>query len=237
MNQTEHYIGNELELFSHAVNWKSYYRKKLLPYINGDVLEAGAGIGETTRHLLNQNVKTWLCLEPDAELAGKIKLKIDSRELPSHCSLRIGTTLDLKAQPQFNSIIYIDVIEHIEDHKAELIRAAALLRPGGHLVILVPAHQWLFSPFDEAIGHYRRYNKSLLKHTVPSGLKLIKINYLDSLGLFASLTNKFFLRKNYPSIQQVKFWDRFIVPVSKLTDPLLLYSTGKSLIGIWKKEG
>lgn len=236
MNIAEHYIGNELELFSHAYNWKSYYRKKLIPFIHGDVLEAGAGIGETTRHLHNEAVKTWTCLEPDAKLAEKIGEKIKANELPANCSLKTGTTDDYPAGPQFDSILYIDVIEHIERDAEELQRACKLLRPNGYLVILVPAHQWLFSPFDQAIGHYRRYNKHMLKEAVPSSLRLQKTEYLDCIGLIASLTNKFFLKKSYPTLQQVKFWDRFIVPVSKIADPLVFHSTGKSLIGIWQKK-
>ncbi|MBK9319894.1 MAG: class I SAM-dependent methyltransferase [Bacteroidetes bacterium] len=236
MTIAAHYIGNELELFGHAHNWKSYYRKKLIPFITGDVLEAGAGIGETTRHLFNENVTSWTCLEPDAALAAKIQEKLIRKELPEKCTLKIGTTNDYQAGPQFDSIIYIDVIEHIENDQEELLRASKLLRPGGYLVILVPAHQWLFSPFDEAIGHYRRYSKQRLKSAVPAGLQLQKINYMDCFGLFASLTNKLFLRKSYPTIQQVKFWDNYIVPVSKIADPFLFFSTGKSLIGVWKKQ-
>lgn len=235
MNIAENYIGNELELFSHAHNWKSYYRKKLTPFIKGDVLEAGAGIGETTLHLYNETVTSWTCLEPDARLAAQISDKINKKALPDACRLKIGTTDDYTLSPQFDSIIYIDVIEHIEDDHQELKRATALLRPGGYLVILVPAHQWLFSPFDQAIGHFRRYNKQRLLSAVPAELSLEKITYLDCFGLLASLMNKFFLKKSYPTIAQVRFWDRYIVPVSRFADPLLFNCTGKSLIGAWKK--
>ncbi len=236
MSTAEHYIGNELELFSHAVNWKRYYRQKLVPYIKGDVLEAGAGIGETTQHLLNDQVHTWTCLEPDASLAEKIHLKLSTGLLPPICSLKTGTTTDYTPGPRFDTIIYIDVIEHIENDRDELERAANLLRKGGHLIILVPAHQFLFSPFDAAIGHYRRYNKKRLKSSMPTSLQARKIHYMDSLGLFASLTNKLILKKKYPSIHEVKFWDRYIVPCSKILDPFLFFGTGKSLIGIWKKQ-
>ncbi|MBL7924990.1 MAG: class I SAM-dependent methyltransferase [Bacteroidia bacterium] len=235
MNTAAHYIGNELELFRHARNWKTYYRKRLSSYIHGHVLEAGAGIGETTLHLLNEQVDTWVCLEPDASLSEKISEKISTGELPPKISVKTGTTEDYTLPSLFDTIVYIDVIEHIEDDRAELRRAAGLLKAGGHLIILVPAHQWLFSPFDKAIGHYRRYNKKLLRQAVPASLKSKELFYLDSLGLLASLTNKLFLKKEYPTAQEVKFWDNLIVPVSKAVDPLILFSTGKSLIGIWQK--
>lgn len=236
MTDVTHYIGNELELFGHAHNWKNYYRKHLSPFIHGDVLEVGAGIGETTAHLYNETVKRWLCLEPDAALSDKIAQKISNKELSEKCELLVGTTLDLPAAVKYDTIIYIDVIEHIEKDAEEIQRAEKLLKPGGHLIILVPAHQYLYSPFDKAIGHFRRYNKQKLRAVIPLGLKNNKLFYLDCLGLLASLTNKWFLKTEYPTIQQVKFWDRMIVPVSKLIDPLIGFSTGKSLIGVWQKK-
>ena len=122
------------------------------------------------------------------------------------------------------------------EDKEEIERASALLNKGGKLIILVPAHQYLYSPFDKAIGHFRRYNKKRLQEVIPVGVRKNKIFYLDCLGLFASLMNKWFLKKDYPTLKQVKFWDRMIVPISKLLDPLIGFSTGKSLIGIWQKE-
>ena len=77
MSEATHYIGNELELFGNAHNWKGYYRNHLAPFIQGNVLEVGAGIGETTTHLLNKKVKNWLCLEPDASLAKKIEVALN----------------------------------------------------------------------------------------------------------------------------------------------------------------
>jgi 2-polyprenyl-3-methyl-5-hydroxy-6-metoxy-1,4-benzoquinol methylase len=236
MSEASHYIGNELELFSHAHNWKGYYRKHLAPFIQGNVLEVGAGIGETTSHLFNENVKTWLCLEPDASLARSIEKKIQEKKLPVHCHLQIGTTQSLNPDVLYDTIIYIDVIEHIEDDIREIDRAATLLKPGGHLIILVPAHQYLFSPFDKAIGHYRRYNKTILQKVIPANLQKKKLFYLDGLGFFASLANKWFLKKEYPTLQDVKFWDRVLVPISKIIDPCIGYSTGKSLIGVWQKK-
>lgn len=236
MSEASHYIGNELELFSHAHNWKEYYKKHLSPFIKGEVLEVGAGIGETTLHLHNETVSTWLCLEPDASLASKIENKIKEKILPNNSQLQVGTTDSLSPTKLFDTIIYIDVIEHIENDILEIDRASTLLKPGGHLIILVPAHQYLFSPFDKAIGHYRRYNKARLQKVIPISLQKRKIFYLDCLGFFASLTNKWFLKKEYPTIKDVKFWDRLIVPVSKIIDPIIGFSTGKSLIGVWQKK-
>ena len=101
---------------------------------------------------------------------------------------------------------------------------------------MVPAHNYLFSPFDKAIGHFRRYNKKTLKAAVPFSLKQIDLKYLDSLGLLASLANKWFLKQDYPELKQIKFWDNFIIPISKISDFILFYTIGKTVIGIWQKK-
>lgn len=235
MANEEHYIGNELELFDKAKNWKTYYGNIIKPYLKGDVMEVGAGIGATTRSLCDGSQNKWVCLEPDTQLATQIDTLLKKKELPMCCELRIGTLADQPVNELYDTIIYIDVIEHIENDASELQRASNHLKSGGHLVILVPAHQWLYSPFDEAIGHFRRYNKTMLKHAIPAGMKQHKLFYLDCIGLLASVANKLFLKQDYPTQKQVLFWDRTLIPISRLTDVLIGKSTGKSLVGIWKK--
>ena len=127
------------------------------------------------------------------------------------------------------------MIEHIEDSKAELQRARDLLAPGGHLLILVPAFQVLYSEFDKAIGHHRRYDKRLLKQELPSGMDLVTLRYLDSMGMLLSLGNKWFLKQGEPSVRQIHFWDRSVVPVSRVTDKIFLHSFGRSLLAIAHK--
>ena len=233
---TATYIGQELELFKKAYNWKQYYRNIILPFLKNDVLEVGAGIGATTEHLVNANVKKWTCLEPDPELAKVVEQLLNNKQLPDVCNLIIGTTDDLDTSIKHDAIIYMDVIEHIEDDAAELKRAAQLLKPDAYLIILVPAHNWLRSPLDDAIGHYRRYNKSMLKNVVPSTLKQIRLSYLDSIGLMASLGNKMLLKKSYPNEKQIRIWDSGMVPISKIIDPLLGFNFGKSVLGIWQNK-
>jgi SAM-dependent methyltransferase len=231
------YIGNELHLFQHASNWKRYYAKNLKPFIKGDVLEVGAGIGSTTNYLYDGSQRSWLCLEPDSGLFKELETKIENKELADRCTCLKGIVSDLDPHQKFDTILYIDVIEHIEDDKAELRQAAEKLNKGGHLIVLVPAHQSLFSKFDAAIGHFRRYDKKMLAPTAPSSLQLKKIKYLDSMGLLASLANKYFLKQDYPTLDQIHFWNNLIVPVSRVTDILTNYSLGKTLIGIWQKPG
>src|SRR5262249_2632176 len=152
---------------------------RIRDHLGADVLEVGAGLGATTRILCTGTHQRWVCLEPDAQLAATCQLAIAAGELPGCCQTRIGTLLDLHGTEQFDSILYIDVLEHIQEDRAELDRAAQRLKSNGKLIVLSPAHQWLFSPFDQSIGHYRRYNKRMLAEVAPPALRQVRLWYLD----------------------------------------------------------
>jgi len=229
------YIGKELELFEKAHHWKAYYGNILKPYLKGDVLEIGAGIGGTTISLCDGSQNTWLCLEPDQQLASRILEKINQKKIPSFCEVETIYSNELPADALFDAILYMDVIEHIEHDDQELMTAYRHLKPGGALIVLVPAHQFLYTPFDKKIGHFRRYSKKRLLQAVPKELKKEKLLYLDSVGLSASLANKLLLHSAMPSENQIKVWDNYMVPLSKFVDPIFGYTVGKSVLGIWKK--
>jgi SAM-dependent methyltransferase len=226
------YVGTELELFGQAKHWKAYWSSCLRPFVRGDVLEVGAGIGLTTKALAVGTEKSWTCLEPDAAMAAETAARPD---LPVKPHIIVGTTADLPAEPRYDAVVYIDVLEHIKDDHAEMARAERLLRPGGHIVALSPAHQFLFSPFDKAIGHERRYTRRTLAAAAPPGLTPVKIAYLDSLGMILSLGNRLVLGQSMPTTKQIAFWDTQVVPKSRWLDRLFAGRVGKSVIGVWRK--
>jgi hypothetical protein len=146
------------------------------------------------------------------------------------------TLADLVPDEKFNAILYMDVLEHIEDDEGELTRATSHLKTNGYLVVLAPALPWLYTPFDAAIGHYRRYTKSALRAIIPEGLSEEKIQYLDSIGMLASIGNRLFLKSATPHINQIRFWDRFLIPFSRIVDPVVGHSFGRSVLAIWRKS-
>jgi len=228
------YVGTELELFAQAKNWKAYIKQYLQKYIQGKILEVGAGIGSNTSLLCNLQCEQWLCLEPDRQLFKSLQTEINRLSLPN-CKAQNGTIEILSPSQEFNTIIYLDVLEHILDDKQEIMQAMKHLTIGGYLVILCPAHQWLFSPFDNAVGHYRRYNKASLKAVMPDHLQIVDLVYLDCVGLLANLGNRVLLKQSKPNPTQIKIWDRYMVSLSRFCDRLIGYSVGKSVILIGKK--
>jgi SAM-dependent methyltransferase len=231
MSDSQAYTGSELEIFAHAQRWKAYFKGILLPCLGKRVLEVGAGLGATTLVLCDGWQEQWVCLEPDPQLLAQVREKT----LPSCCTPQPGFVSSLPAQDLFDSILYIDVLEHIEDDCAELERASLHLAPGGRLVVLSPAYQFLYSPFDHSIGHYRRYDRASLSALTPPGCKIVKMQYLDSVGLFTSLANRLFLRQALPTHAQILFWDRNLVPLSRLFDRLTGFRFGRSILGVWER--
>ncbi len=235
MNEDRPYEGKELELFAQARNWKNYWSGKVRPHLGKSVLEIGAGLGANTPFLLGPAQETWLCLEPDTALAAQIPATLDDSPEREIVKTLTGTLRDLPADQLFDTILYIDVLEHIEDDLGEMRAALAHVAPNGKIVVLSPAHPGLFTEFDRALGHYRRYTRQSFRACTPPGAKLIEIYALDSFGLLASVANKLFLHQSIPTPQQIAFWDRCLVSISRMTDPLIGFSIGKSLIAVWQK--
>jgi len=203
------YVGDELELFAHAINWRSYWTSKIVNYLRGRVLEVGAGIGTNTKNLYHLS-DNWTALEPDASQSAVISNWLHASNTLS-ANVLIGTLSTLDDDKMYDAILYIDVLEHIEFDRQEVINAYHHLAPGGVIIILSPAHDFLYSLFDKSIGRYRRYS------------------------LLASLGNKLIMKSSMPTKNQILFWDRVLVPVSKVLDRIFRFKVGKSILAIWQK--
>ena len=217
-------------------DWKSYLHRQITPYLGDDVLEVGAGIGSTTKALCRSTHRSWTCLEPDRALLSQLYGEIETGSLPRFCRPVAGTLDDVAHLAPFDTLLYIDVLEHIEDDRGQLAQATGCLKPGGHLVVLSPAHPFLYTPFDRAIGHYRRYTRGSLVALKPPHVEIARTRYLDSVGMLASLANRLVLKQSMPTPAQIAFWDRMLVRASTMLDPLLGFQVGKSILVVWRKS-
>jgi len=229
------YVGSELDLFATVHNWKSYWSDQLRPYIAGDTLEVGAGIGSNTAFLDRGESERWVCLEPDGQLFSQLVDNLAQAKTQRPRETVCGTLAALSGEQKFDTILYIDVLEHIENDRQELETAADFLRPGGRVIVLSPAHQRLFTPFDGAIGHFRRYDRGMLEGISPRGLRRESVFYLDSAGLLLSTANLVLLRQSMPTKAQLQVWDRWVIPVSRVMDRVFFHSVGKSIVGVWRR--
>lgn len=227
------YLGNELELFAKAHTWHRYLRKITQPYIKGSVLEVGAGHGTLTKALCRGNAASqWLCLDPDSRHIAIINKAIADGELPSLCRTRHGYAAGLLPDARFDTILYMDVLEHIEGDRTEMAVAAKLLATGGHLIVLSPAFEALRSPRDDVLGHFRRYTRASIRAVMPGELKQVQCRFVDSFGALAVLANRMFLRQKEAGTGQLRFWDQRLIPLSRAFDPLFRGLFGRSIMWV-----
>ena len=233
---SDKYIGSELDLFAHALNWKAYWSAVLRPYMGSAILDVGAGIGGTAKAYSDLPCQQYVALEPDASLANRMRQEMSTGGYPANFEVAVGTTRDLRPDQQFDTILYIDVLEHIADDRDELRRASSHLAPDGRILVLAPAHQWLYSEFDKAIGHVQRYHRRSLLAAMPEGFAAERLIYLDCAGLLASLANRLLLRASSPSPGQIELWDGRLVPVSKRLDRTLGFKVGKTIFASFRRQ-
>ena len=223
------YPGKELELFDKANFWRKYIFFKTKKFIKGDVLEIGAGLGSfTSTYFQDANRITISELDPyNLEFLKKRFAKTNIEIIEKYVSeINVG----------YDSILYMNVLEHIEKDIEEINNSLKILNKNGMLIILVPAHQKLFSKFDKEIGHFRRYNLNFFKDLILKDAKIEKLNYLDSTGYFLYYLNKlFFKNESYPNAIKIFIWDKFFTPVSLFLDWLTNYKFGKNVLCVIKK--
>jgi len=231
------YVGSELTVFRHARTWKSYWSSQIRPFVAGRVLEVGAGLGANSEYLAAAGVSQLVRMEPDPSLACQLAASAPALEAGGiRVEDRVGTLRTCAPHEQFQTILYIDVLEHIEDDRSEVALAARHLAREGHLVVLAPAFQALYSPFDRAIGHYRRYTAAGLRRLTPAPLHVVTTFYLDGPGALLSFGNRLLLRHASPTTAQIAFWDRRIVPIARVTDRATRRLFGRSVVCVWQRR-
>ena len=224
------YPGAELDNFDKAVVWRKYIFLLIKKYIKGNVLEVGAGIGSFTNNYKNL-ARDITLTEVDQKNLIKLKEKFKDN------NFTFSDKITKKILKKFDTIMHLNVLEHIKQDNEEIKNAFEKLNQDGYLIILVPAHNKLYSNFDKAVGHYRRYEIEFFKSIKIKNSKLIKLIYLDSLGYFLYYLNKLFFKKEvYPSKLKIFIWDKIFTPISYFLDRILMYKFGKNILYIIKKS-
>lgn len=140
----------------------------------------------------------------------------------------------------FDTILCINVLEHIEEESDFLSNMMKIMQPNGHLLLFVPAFPGLYCELDRLAGHHRRYTIQSMRHALTDkNGEIIKLHYFNPIGALGWWINTFFSHSNLDSQSintQVKLFDRYIVPISKVLDKLTKHWVGQSLVCIVKKS-
>ena len=225
------YSGWELKFFDASKNFRNYQFKLIRNYIGNKILEVGPGTGNFAEKYFINKAKDISLTEINKDLKLELKKKFEENK-----NIKIFSDSIDKINDTFDTICYFDVIEHIEFHEKEILNAFDKLKKNGHLIIIVPAFNHLFSNYDLSVGHYRRYEKEFFNNFIKKNKNLIKIKliYFDSIGYFFLLLNKL-IKSEKKSIGFATLVWNLLIPISKFIDLITFNSFGKSLLCIIKK--
>src|SRR3989338_578250 len=210
----------------------------LKPFIKLNVLEIGAGLGNYTGHypdggriILSDVDKRFVSLMKK-KYAGRSDIKVMALDITKPDN---GTEEALKSE-KINTVIAVNVFEHIKDDLQALKNCYRLLPPGSRLLIFVPALPSIFGSIDEAFGHYRRYTKKELTDKIRlSGFKVISVRYFNIIGIiWWFVMGKVVKAKNLPL--STGLFLKIVVPVIERMEKLASPPVGQSLIAVAEKE-
>jgi SAM-dependent methyltransferase len=216
-----------LEVMSGADNYIGWLAGLADPYLGDRPLEIGAGIGDYSDRWAGAG-RVVTASEADPERLAMLQERFDGRQDVHVREL----TVPIAETADFTSAVALNVLEHIEDDVAALRSFAGLVKPGGRIIIIVPAFMLAMSDFDRELGHYRRYTrKSLRRAFVGAGLKPVRLHYVNAVGLAGWIVLMRLLHKRTDQAP-VSFFDRLIVPVLRRIEARVRPPFGQSVFGV-----
>lgn len=222
-----------LNALSETRRFNSWLVSQIYYYVGNEVLEIGAGIGNLTHHLLPRN--RYVCSDIDPMHLHRLSNRFFRRPNIEIKKLDISEKIEVdKANNQYDTVICINVLEHIKSHKLALNNMNKLLRQGGYLILLVPNSPFLFTTLDEALGHFRRYEKNEIKRLLlDAEFEVEKIWYFNRISVLGWIWNGKILKRRHFSRFQLKIFDSLIWFFKRI-DPYLPWP-GLAIIAIAKK--
>jgi SAM-dependent methyltransferase len=240
MLDQSNYVGRDLEVMAFAENYHRWILHVFKPFLGERIVEVGAGTGSFSELVLEHNITSLSLVEPSTRMHQILSERINQTDAGMQIKTynavfaKVADQIKIKQRP--DSIIYVNVMEHIADDMAELRAVYETLEKDGRLFIFVPALQWLFGSFDKRIGHYRRYSRSELENKcIGAGFKILKSVYFDFAGIVPWGIKYRLLKSNTLEVRSVKFYDRFVVPAARTIESIIEPPIGKSVLLIAEK--
>lgn len=241
MSNKVEYVGKDLEAMAFAVKYHQWILNLMQPFMGKHLVEVGAGTGSVSEMLLEKiRPETFSAVEPSemfTALQETMKKQTGDTEIKVYRNIFAEVAAEIKTRQAPDSIVYINVLEHIEDDAGELKLAQNALRPGGRVFVFVPALSGLFSEFDKQIGHFRRYHKQDLEAKCrAANLKILKLQYFDFLGIFPWWLKYRMLKSRTMEPGAVNLYDNVVVPFAKPFESIVRLPIGKNLLLVAEKS-
>jgi hypothetical protein len=222
----------EFQALEAARNYRRALAREFSPSLKGSVIEIGAGAGQMSQELLNlPSITRLLCVEPDAAFCRAHRARFAGQELIEGFIDQVDSASD------WDAILSVNVLEHIELDAAELAKYARLLRKrSGSLCLFVPARPEIYAPIDRDFGHFRRYTRPELRRKLTeAGFDVVRLDYFNFIGYFAWWLNFCVLKQRRFEVAKVRTFDRFIFPAVYFLESNFLHPPfGQSLLAVAK---
>lgn len=228
-------LGRGLDAMSGAERYHREILHIFAPYLGERILDVGAGSGNFTTLLLERDPAQLYAIEPDDDYVPLLRERLNGRRNVSvhHCVLSEFAQGERRAE--VDSVVSVNVLEHVEDDAAELALMQSILRPGGHLCLWVPALSALYAPYDRALGHYRRYERRQVAAKLEgAGFDVVLLGYRDLIGMMVWFVLCRLLRRT-PGPGAVSFYDRYVTPLARLPGRWSNPPVGKNLVAIARR--
>lgn len=241
MEEVVIYPGRDLEAMAFAVRYHRWILQTFRPYLGRRLVEVGAGSGAFSELLWELPLESLAMIEPSASmyrlLAERVGGLAGGRPLVTYNAVFRRVADEVRRELRPDSIIYVNVLEHIADDEGELREVYRTLGPGGRVLIFVPALPWLFGKFDERVGHFRRYTRSELERKcVAAGFRVLLSRYFDLAGVVPWWLKYKLLKSDSLDARAVGLYDRFAVPLTRAVESLLTPPVGKNVILIAERD-
>jgi SAM-dependent methyltransferase len=223
----ENHLGGD-----EARNYRRYEFDMVSPHVGRSLLEVGSGLGHFSEQFAGRldylvvSDNDPYCVEQLAErYAGRDDVEVLSLALPA----------EIKIKRKVDTVVMMNVLEHIEDDVRALKDLAAVVEPGGRIVIWVPGYMQLYGDFDRKVGHVTRYTPATLRASVEAaGLEptvLKPINFLGGIAWWVAVRRG---GAGYPDPRLVKIYDRTVVPLTRVIERFVRPPFGQTVFCVAK---
>jgi SAM-dependent methyltransferase len=229
------YVVRDQARMSAARNYQRWQYDLIAPYLGRRILEVGCGIGNFTQYLAERGQVHGIDVE--AACVEEFRRRFAARpQLTAEVVDVLGPDFDALAARRFDTVVCLNVLEHIRDDAEALRRFHGVLQPGGRVLLMVPAFQSLYGPIDERLGHYRRYTRrSLTEVAAAKGFRVRAARYFNCVGGIGWWINAKVLPRREQSAGQIAVFDSIVVPVMSMVERFLPLPFGQSVLGVLER--
>jgi SAM-dependent methyltransferase len=221
-----------LEDLEQSKKYSAWILDLIGPHVSGRILEVGAGRGTYSTYFAERGHLT--ALEPSAPHCAALRERL--RDHPN--VVVVNAQLDGTTAPgSYDTVVLLNVLEHIPDDHRALGDIYESLAPGGKIVVWVPAFEALYGKFDRRIGHYRRYRRDQLVALVHSvGFQQVTARYTNMPGFFAWWLVVRVLGRTPTAGRLASIYDRFFIPVIRRVERVVRPPVGQSLLVVAQRS-